>query len=64
MPVQNNLLNYRRQLLGMMRAAPRYRHPDVLTDMLNAVERASQRLNREAIHLVSPDVTPFLAHQR
>ena len=48
----------------MMRAAPRYRHPDVLTDMLNAVERASQRFNREAIHLVSPDVTPFLAPQR
>ena len=28
MPVQSNLLNYRRQLLNLMRAAPAYRHPD------------------------------------
>src|SRR5205807_7525330 len=34
MPVQSNLLNYRRQLLGMMRAAPSYRHPDVFTNMM------------------------------
>ena len=43
MPVQNNLLNYQRQLLGMMRAAPSYRHGDVFADMMNAVDRAAHR---------------------
>src|SRR5947208_15345267 len=46
MPVQNNLINYRRQLLNMMRAAPSYRHPDVFTDMMAAVDRAAQRYDR------------------
>jgi rubrerythrin len=56
MPVQNNLLNYRRQLLGMMRAAPSYRHPDVFADMMRAVERAAQRPNDDCIRLISPDL--------
>jgi hypothetical protein len=55
MPVQNNLLNYRRQLLGMMRAAPSYRHPDVFTNMMTAVERAAKNYGRDALQLVSPD---------
>src|SRR5580698_10194486 len=32
MPVQSNLTNYRRQLLGLMKAAPSYRHGDVFQD--------------------------------
>jgi rubrerythrin len=59
MPVQNNLLNYRRQLLGMMRAAPSYRHPDVLANMLGAVEKAGKGYSRDALELVSPDVRCF-----
>src|SRR5205823_874362 len=59
MPVQNNLINYRRQLLGMMRAAPRYRHPDVFADMMGAVDRAARRYGREALQLVSPDLAPL-----
>lgn len=54
MPVQNNLQNYRRQLLGMMRAAPEYRHPDVLTDMLRAVESAGKRHSRDTLQLITP----------
>ena len=59
MPVQSNLLNYRRQLLNMMRVAPSYRHPDVFTDMMRAVERASQTYSRDSLTLVSPDLGPF-----
>lgn len=59
MPVQNNLINYRRQLLGMMRAAPSYRHPDVFTNMMDAVERAARNYSRDALRLVSPDATAF-----
>jgi len=56
MPVQNNLLNYRRQLLGMMRAAPSYRHTDVFADMIRAVDRAAQQHDRQNLQLISPDV--------
>lgn len=59
MPVQNNLLNYRRQLLGMMRAAPSYRHGDVFEDMMRAVDRAGSRYDRESLHLITPDLGPF-----
>jgi hypothetical protein len=59
MPVQNNLINYRRQLLGMMRAAPSYRHPDVFAHMMAAVETAGRRFGRDALQLVSPDLTPI-----
>jgi rubrerythrin len=55
MPVQNNLINYRRQLLGMMRAAPSYRHPDVFTNMMEAVERAAKSYSRDALQLVAPE---------
>lgn len=55
MPVQNNLLNYRRQLLGMMRAAPSYRHPDVFADMMRAVDRAAQRHDRDCLRLITPE---------
>lgn len=58
MPVQNNLLNYRRQLLGMMRAAPSYRHPDVFADMMRAVDRAAQRHDRDCLRLISPVADP------
>ena len=60
MPVQNNLINYRRQLLGMMRAAPSYNHPDVFADMMGAIERAASRYSRESLDLVSPDLRPFV----
>ena len=59
MPVQNNLLNYRRQLLGMMRAAPSYRHGDVFADMMRAVERAAGRYERQSLQLITPDLGPF-----
>src|SRR6185312_4811689 len=59
MPVQNNLLNYRRQLVGMMRAAPSYRHPDVFADMMRAVDRAAQRHERESLQLICPDLNAF-----
>jgi maltooligosyltrehalose synthase len=59
MPVQNNLLNYRRQLLGMMRAAPSYRHPDVFTNMMRAVDRAAKMTDRQSLTLISPDAPCF-----
>lgn len=59
MPVQNNLLNYRRQLLGMMRAAPSYKHPDVLANMLGAVDKAAQRHSRDSLQLISTDLSTF-----
>jgi rubrerythrin len=59
MPVQNNLLNYRRQLLGMMRAAPSYRHPDVLANMMGAVDKAAQRYSTDSLKLISPDLNSF-----
>jgi hypothetical protein len=59
MPVQNNLINYRRQLLNMMRAAPSYRHPDVFTDMMRAVEKASKTYSRDSLTLITPDLGPF-----
>ncbi|MGB7158925.1 MAG: acyl-ACP desaturase [Tepidisphaeraceae bacterium] len=59
MPVQNNLLNYRRQLLGMMRAAPSYRHPDVFTDMMSAVEKAAKEYTRESLQLITPELGRF-----
>jgi rubrerythrin len=57
MPVQNNLINYRRQLLGMMRAAPSYKHPDVFANMMEAVDRAAKKYSRDALELVSPEMT-------
>ncbi len=59
MPVQSNLLNYRRQLLGMMRAAPSYRHPDVFTDMMSAVEKAAKQYTRESLQLITPELGRF-----
>jgi rubrerythrin len=60
MPVQNNLLNYRRQLLGMMRAAPSYRHPDVFTDMMDAVEKAAKSYSRDSLQLITPQLGRFI----
>jgi hypothetical protein len=60
MPVQNNLINYRRQLLGMMRAAPSYRHPDVFANMMEAVEKAGKKHSLESLDLISPDMRPLL----
>jgi hypothetical protein len=59
MPVQNNLLNYRRQLLGMMRAAPSYKHGDVFADMMKAVDRAAARYSQESLQLITPELGPF-----
>lgn len=59
MPVQNNLLNYRRQLVGMMRAAPSYRHPDVFTDMMKAVDDAARRYTRDSLELIKPELGRF-----
>ena len=59
MPVQSNLTNYRRQLLSLMRSAPSYKHADVFTDMMNAIERAGQKYSRESLNLISPELGPF-----
>ena len=59
MPVQSNLLNYRRQLLGMMRSAPSYRHGDVFDDMMRAVDKAASQYGRDALQLVTPELGPF-----
>jgi hypothetical protein len=59
MPVQSNLTNYRRQLLGLMRSAPSYRHGDVFTDMMRAVDRARKTFSRDALALVTPELGPF-----
>jgi len=59
MPVQSNLTNYRRQVLNLMRTAPSYRHADVFTDMMRAVDRAAKTYDREALHLVTPELGPF-----
>jgi acyl-[acyl-carrier-protein] desaturase len=59
MPVQSNLLNYRRQLLNLMRAAPSYKHGDVFADMMKAVDRASEQYGREALQLVTPELGQF-----
>jgi acyl-[acyl-carrier-protein] desaturase len=61
MPVQMNLQNYRRQLLGMMRAAPSYKHPDVFANMMAAVEKAAKQYSHESLDLVTPDIRPFAA---
>lgn len=59
MPVQNNLTNYRRQLLSLMKAAPSYRHADVFEDMIEAVQKAAKTYTRDALTLVSPELGPF-----
>ncbi|HEV8604197.1 MAG TPA: acyl-ACP desaturase [Tepidisphaeraceae bacterium] len=59
MPVQSNLTNYRRQLLSLMRSAPSYKHGDVFTDMMNAIDKAAQKYSRESLTLISPDLGPF-----
>ena len=59
MPVQSNLLNYRRQLLNLMRAAPSYKHGDVFADIMKAVDKASKQYGRESLQLVTPELGPF-----
>jgi rubrerythrin len=59
MPVQNNLINYRRQVLGLMRAAPSYKHGDVFADMMKAVERAGQEYTRDSLQLITPELGAF-----
>ena len=55
MPVQNNLDDYRRQVVGLMRSAPSYRHDDVFADMARAVDRASRRNDLSSLSLIAPD---------
>jgi hypothetical protein len=59
MPVQSNLINYRRQLLNLMKAAPSYRHPDVFTDMMAAIDKAAKTYSRDNLNLVCPELGPF-----
>jgi rubrerythrin len=59
MPVQSNLTNYRRQILGLMRSAPSYRHSDVFNDMMRAVEKAAKTYSRDSLTLVTPELGPF-----
>ena len=64
MPVQSNLLNYRRQLLNLMRAAPSYKHGDVFADMMKAVDRAAKTYDRESLQLVTPELGQFADTER
>jgi acyl-[acyl-carrier-protein] desaturase len=57
MPVQANLTNYRRRVLGLMRSAPSYRHADVLADLERAVERAANGSRPDALSLILPGGT-------
>jgi hypothetical protein len=59
MPVQNNLINYRRQVLGLMRAAPSYKHGDVFADMMKAVDRAGKEYTRDSLDLITPELGRF-----
>lgn len=59
MPVQNNLTNYRRQLLSLMRSAPSYKHGDVFADMMQAIKRAADKYDSSNLTLISPDLGPF-----
>src|SRR5688572_22426802 len=59
MPVQSNLLNYRRQILSLMRSAPSYKHGDVFADMMKAVDKASKQYGRESLQLVTPELGQF-----
>lgn len=59
MPVQNNPQNYRRQRLGMMHAAPSYRHGGVLADVMKAVDRAAQRYGQESLQPITPELDSF-----
>ena len=59
MPVQNNLINYRRQVLGLMRAAPSYKHGDVFADMMKAVDRAAREYHRDSLQLITPELGQF-----
>jgi len=56
MPVQSNLTNYRRQVLNLMRAAPSYKHPDVLGDMMTAIDKASKKFSTENLQLIAPAI--------
>jgi acyl-[acyl-carrier-protein] desaturase len=58
MPVQANLTNYRRQVANLMRAAPTYRHPDALGNLLKAVELAAKGDEAVALALVAPGGRP------
>jgi hypothetical protein len=42
-----------------MRAAPSYRHPDVFTDMMNAVDRAARDYTQDSLQLITPDLGRF-----
>jgi hypothetical protein len=55
MPVQDNLTNYRRQIVGLMRAAPSYRHADVMGHLMQAVERAAKGPGSHALALITPE---------
>jgi hypothetical protein len=59
MPVQNNLISYRRQVLGLMRAAPSYKHGDVFADMMKAVDRAGRDYSRDSLELIKPELGAF-----
>jgi hypothetical protein len=55
MPVQSNLINYRRQVLSLMKSAPSYRHADVFEDMMAAVKKAIHSFTRDSLILITPD---------
>jgi rubrerythrin len=59
MPVQNNLINYRRQVLGLMRAAPSYKHGDVFADMMAAVDKAAATYSSDSLELITPELGRF-----
>ena len=60
MPIQRTLDNYRRQVVTLMRAAPRYRQTDVFEQMKNLLNRARRKHHESVAALVVPSESPLV----
>ena len=60
MPIQRSLDNYRRQVVTLMRAAPRYRQADVFDQMNNLLNRARRKHQESIAALVVPSESPLV----
>jgi hypothetical protein len=60
MPIQRSLDNYRRQVVTLMRAAPRYRLADVFDQMKNLLNRARRKHLESVAALVAPSESPLV----
>jgi hypothetical protein len=57
MPVQHSLLNYRAQIMALMRSAPSYHHRDVFAHLLRALQQATTTRGRDSLSLIAPAVS-------